>query len=335
MNYRALGNTGIKVSEIGFGAWGIGGASKDTLSYGPTNDAQSKKALRHAFDQGINFFDTADLYGKGHSEELIGSVFGKIRKHIVIASKVGYITGDGKQDFSRKHIEKAIHNSLRRLRTDYLDLYQLHDPGLDRLRKNPDLLSLFKKFLKRGLIRAFGVSLRSPDEGLDIIKRWDFPVLQVNFNMIDQRAKENGLLAICEKKNIGVICRTPLCFGFLTGKYPTRRNLHPRDHRRRWNETQIALWTNAQELFRKALLKKPRQTGAQLSLRFCLSYPAISTAIPGMLTSAHVAENVRASRLGPLSHRERSNCEKIYTQHTFFLSPQSNNSGRNTIRGQE
>src|SRR5437899_9108690 len=125
MNYRALGDTGLRVSEIGFGTWGLGGDTGGAISYGPTSDETSRAALRCALDEGINFFDTSDLYGFGHSEELLGEVFGDCRDQVVIASKGGFVDAV-KQDFSPMHLRNALEKSLRRLRTDYVDLYQLH-----------------------------------------------------------------------------------------------------------------------------------------------------------------------------------------------------------------
>ena len=131
MKYRKLGNTGLEVSEIGFGAWGIGGDS-----YGTVDDDVSRKALRFAYDQGITLFDTSDIYGSGHSEELIGQVLKDVRGRIVIASKVGTLPHFGftmPQDFSVKHIREALEASLRRLQSEYVDLYQLHSPPIEVL----------------------------------------------------------------------------------------------------------------------------------------------------------------------------------------------------------
>src|ERR1035437_7473489 len=138
MNYRFLGKTGLKVSEVGFGCWGIGGVAPGTKSYGPVDDSQSVRALLQARELGINFFDTSDLYGAGHSEEVLAAAFAGRRAEVLIASKAGVVVdaqaGTQRQDFSPSHIRAALEGSLRRLRTDYIDLYQLHDPPMETLR---------------------------------------------------------------------------------------------------------------------------------------------------------------------------------------------------------
>ena len=156
MQYRELGSTGIMVSEIGFGAWGIGGDS-----YGPVDDNVAKKTLETAFDNGVNFFDTSDLYGKGHSEELIGDTFLNKRDKIIIATKFGALPHEGlimKHDFSLKHIEESINKSLTRLKTDYIDIYQFHSPNLKKINML-DVLGFLKFCKLKGKIRNFGSQL--------------------------------------------------------------------------------------------------------------------------------------------------------------------------------
>src|SRR3989338_3843598 len=219
MNYRQLGATGLKVSEIGFGGWGIGGVANGAVAYGPTDDRESVDALQRAFDLGINFYDTSDVYGYGHSEALIGAVFKRVRTKVTIASKVGFLRADGPQDFSSRHIRTAIEQSLRRLQTDYIDLYQLHSPPIMLLESDVGIMHTLESLRKEGKIRALGISVRSPDDGLIAIRKFGFKCVQVNFSLLDQRAVENELMELCKARNVGLICRTPLCFGFLSGKY--------------------------------------------------------------------------------------------------------------------
>lgn len=319
MEYRALGRTGLKVSEIGFGTWGIGGTSKGSIAYGPTDDKESKTALRLAFEFGVTFYDTSDLYGYGHSERLLGAVFRKRRRRVVVASKVGFLRQSGEQDFSPQHIRRSVEGSLRRLQTDYLDVYQLHDPPIDRLDRDERIVRTMEELKTEGKIRAVGISVRSPDDGVVAIRRWRFECLQVNFNMVDQRAVSNGLLDLCQAEGVGVICRTPLCLGFLTGQYTERTVFDTQDHRRAWPEEQIGVWANAHRSF-APVLRTTGQTPAQLALRFCLSYPAVSTAIPGMLTVSQVEDNVVASRFGPLPAVERLAVERVARETSFFVS---------------
>jgi len=319
MKNRALGSTGLVVSEIGFGAWGIGGASQGSVSYGPTDDEESRRALRRAFELGVTFYDTADLYGYGHSENLLGSVFKATRRDVVIASKVGLLNQEGAQDFSPAHIRKSIEGSLKRLQSDYLDLYLLHDPPLAALERDPTIIEALRALEKEGKVRASGISVRAREEGLIAIQKFGFNVVQVNFNMLDQRALKIGLIGLCRAERAGIICRTPLCFGFLTGKYSSETQFDARDHRSRWSSLQLERWTEANVLFSR-IKRTDEQTDAQLALRYCLSYPEVSTTIPGMLTDKEVEENAGASRLGPLNNEARREIEAIYQSHNFFVA---------------
>ena len=178
MKYRNLGKTGIEISEVGFGAWGIGGATKGATSYGDTDDEISRDALRAAYDAGITFFDTSDLYGYGRSEKLIGETLKHVRKNIVIASKVGLLDADGPQDFSADHLTESLEKSLARLQTDYLDLYQLHCPSIGLIEKNGETLAALRAFVAEGKVRAIGISVRSPDEGLMAAEGFGFQSIQ-------------------------------------------------------------------------------------------------------------------------------------------------------------
>lgn len=318
MKYRRLGSTGPEVSEIGFGAWGIGGNANGAVAYGPADENESKNALRRAFDLGINFFDTSDFYGFGRSEELIGQALKQVRSRIVIATKVGLLSAAGDQDFSAGHIRRAVENSLRRLQTDYLDLYQLHSPSIKLLERDDTILTSMQALQAEGKIRAVGVSVRSPDDGLIVARNFNVGCIQVNFNMIDQRARENGLLALCSDRGIGVIARTPLCFGFLSGKYSVKQDFGPFDHRSKWSSAQIECWADAYRLFVGAVKNGGDHTPAQLALRYCLSSPGVSTVIPGMLTNAHVEENAAASDLGAIPGAELHRIGEIYDRHSFF-----------------
>ena len=320
MNYRRLGNTGLEVSEIGFGAWGVGGAASGTPAYGPTDDAESRAALRRAYDMGVNFFDTSDLYGHGHSEKLIGETFSDVRQDVIIATKVGFLDAVRPQDFSPQHMKDSLEASLKRLHTDYVDLYQLHSPSMALLRDCDDVVSTMHVLNEAGKARAIGISVASPDDGIAAVTEFGFAAIQVNLNLVDQRAIENGLLQLCQQADAGIIVRTPLCFGFLTGEYSPASNFEPGDHRSKWPAAQIKLWAEAYRLFATAVIQNHPQTHAQLALRFCLSHPGVSTVIPGMLTTEHVDDNVRASGLGPLDLQEIEEIANIFRSSCFFLA---------------
>ena len=162
MRYRKLGRTGIEVSEIGFGTWSIGG--KD---WGPTDDGDSIRAVRKALDVGMTFFDTADHYGAGHSEGILGKALAGQRDKVVIASKGGILSDPSKQDFSAAHLATALEASLRRLRTDAIDLYFLHNPTADDMRRG-ECFEVMRRLKADGKIRSWGVSVRPPVDGWQI-----------------------------------------------------------------------------------------------------------------------------------------------------------------------
>lgn len=318
MKYRLLGSTGLKVSEIGFGTWGIGGLTKGATSYGPTDDRESIRALNRAFDLGINFFDTSNIYGEnGHSEKLLGKTFAQKRDKVIFASKAGFIYHEKPTDFSPAVLRKSLEGSLKRLKTDFLDLFQLHSPPMDIFKKNPEIIQCLKELQREGKIRAFGVSVKNPDDALTAVMHYGFEYIQVNFNMIDQRIVENGFVNLAERKKIGVIARTPLCFGFLTGKREIS-SLDPCDHRTTWPTRQLEIWSKAASFFEE-LAGAEKSTPAQLALRFCLSFGSISTVIPGMLTAMQVEENQKASPLGRLSQSSLEEIKRIYLKNTFFV----------------
>ena len=314
MKYRILGNTGISVSEIGFGTWGLGGNS-----YGPVDDAVSIRSLRRAFDEGITFYDTSDLYGNGHSEEVLGEALGLVRGEVVICSKVGLLPHTDFEmpcDFTPAHIREGLEASLKRLRTDYLDLYLLHSPELEMLRDGSVVDTLIE-LRREGKIRSFGISARSPGDALNAIRDFGFQVVQVNFNLIDQRALENGLFQLAEERGVGIVARTPLCFGYLTGKLTGEEKFIGRDHRANWPIDQLKCWAQAPDLFSFLDLGGNR-TAAQLALRFCLDHDCVSTVIPGMMNEAEVLENVTASALAPLSEDELERIRLVYASNLFY-----------------
>ena len=320
MKYRKLGSTGLEVSEIGFGAWGIGGLTEGATSYGPTDDDESRRALEQAFDQGITLYDTSDIYGYGHSESVLGQVFKSRRQQVIFASKVGFLEHNGMQDFSSERMKQSLDSTLARLQTDYLDLYQLHSPAIGTIVSDRGIVDTLEELRDEGKIRAYGISLQSPDDGLAAINDFGFKSIQVNLNLVDQRAVTCGLLDLSARQDVGIICRTPLCFGLLSGRYAVDTKFDQRDHRSVWHPDQIKTWAGAWELFSEALEKQENQTPAQAALRFCLSCESVASVIPGMLTVSEVSENAAVSRLGPLMPHELQIIKNVYANNEFFLA---------------
>jgi len=312
MNYRTLGRTGLRVSEIGFGSWAIGGTS-----YGTTSDKESLDALASALDHGVNFFDTADIYGGGHSEELIGRILKGKRDQVVIATKGGwdYSSGAGKQNYDPKYIRDAIDRSLKRLGIDTIDVYQLHNPPDQLLDHFSSLFDMLEEEKKKGKIRFIGVSIYVPKQGIAWVMTNRVDTIQCIYNLIDQRI-ENEFLPLAQQKNIGIIAREPLNCGILTGKYTEKSEFPKNDHRRRWTRDKIALDLKKMGIFRESLpefVKYP----VRFSLAFVLSHPAVSTVIPGAKNPAQVIDNISASEQ-PLDPKISEKIRKIYQSQEIF-----------------
>jgi len=316
---RVLGRTGLAVSPIGFGAWAIGG-NRFGNSYGSTDDAESGRAVRRAHELGCNFFDTADVYGHGHSEEVLGAALDGIRPDVVIATKVGGnfynrdvnpllipritealgrplaevapdaalpLTHDA--CFSPSYVRFAVEQSLRRLRTDYIDLLQLHNPTLGLL-ADPETYRVLDELKAEGKIRFYGVSVHPPEEGLAAIEVTRPDTVQIVYNIV-RRAAEERFFPAARAANVGVIAREPLANGFLAGKYRQESVWEKGDIRARMPRPYVAqlaaLGTRVAELAGEAGV-----TAAQLALRFVLDNDAVSVVIVGMKTVAHVDENL-------------------------------------------
>jgi aryl-alcohol dehydrogenase-like predicted oxidoreductase len=319
MKYRALGRTGLVVSEIGFGAWGIGGRTVSQTSYGDTDDRTSLAALAQARDCGITFFDTSAAYGDGHSEELIGAALHGARHEVILATKAGYESWDRPPDFSAAAIKTSIERSLCRLRTDYLDLLMLHNPPLEVLRA-PDIQGLLLGLVAGGKVRAWGASTKGPGDALEALQACEVPVIQANFNMMDIRAVTSGLLTQLSLRRVGFIARTPLCFGFLSGTLTRNTRFPPGDHRLGWSEAQLANWIDGAEDLIGAVSASPGRTAVQAALRFCLAFQEVSSTIPGILTAAEASQNAAASDLGPLPPQAVATVLEINRNRQFFVA---------------
>jgi aryl-alcohol dehydrogenase-like predicted oxidoreductase len=296
LKLKRLGKTKLLVSEIGFGAWAISGRG-----YGPTDDRESINALHRALDLGVNFIDTADIYGDGHSEELIGRVL-KERgdKETVIATKFGwdfYRDGGIRSNLKRNYILFAIEKSLKRLKRERIDIYQIHNSKPDDIERD-NVYETLDELKKQGKIRFYGVSAYYIEDGLEAIKTEKPDTIQVIYNILEQEADER-LFPLALKNDMGIIAREPLAGGILTGKYDENSKFPKTDHRRGWDKK--FLEEGARKVSRLKFLEKQGQNLIQLALRFCLSHKAVGVVIPGAKTVIQVEENIRAaeSRLSP------------------------------------
>src|SRR5258708_6910999 len=262
MKYRPLGKTGLVVSEIGFGAWGIGGRTPNQTTYRDTHHRTPPPPPSPALGPGITFFDTSAAYGDGHSEELIGRAVRGVRSRVVITTKAGYDSWDRPPDFSPQAIVASTERSLRRLGTDHLDLLQLHNPPLEVLTA-PDMRQALSRLVAGGKIRAWGVSSKGPQEALEALQACDVAVIQANFNMMDVRALTSGLLAEVARAGAGFIARTPLYFGFLSGTIGHDSEFPPGDHRARWPRAQLANWIDGAADLLATIATSPGEAGGQ------------------------------------------------------------------------
>ena len=333
MKYRSLGSTNIQISEVGFGGWGIGGITPGPSSYGPTDDNVSCKALSSALDNGVTFYDTSNAYGDGHSERLIGKVFSKERDRVVIATKVGLIKYGMPLNFSTQAINTSLNHSLERLKTNYVDLLQLHNPPPEVIKNGGEILECIARLKEIGKVRAFGVCTQIPEHGLLAIKHLKPESLQVNFNMLDRRALDCGLMKLAEETKTSLIARTPLSFGFLTGKINLNTEFEDWDHRSRWPQKQVNAWVKGAEELLNCMSSKSTQTKSQFAMRFCISFPQVSTIIPGMMSEEEVLENICVSELGSLTTLEMKNLERIYLENNSFVDKASIQSARSVDPG--
>ncbi|HXG59364.1 MAG TPA: aldo/keto reductase [Thermoanaerobaculia bacterium] len=299
MQYRTLGRTGISVSTIGFGGWAIGGPSEGSgapLGWGKTSDEESLATIRRARDLGINFFDTADSYGFGRSESLLGIVLARHRHEAVIATKFGVTrsaSGELRKDFSKKHIFVAVHGSLKRLRTDYIDLYQAHNPTLEDLRRE-EIQEAMEMLQDQGKIRFWGVSITGPEEGVEIIRRGWGHALQVLYNILNQ-APEKELLPLAREKNYGIIARVPLASGLLTGKF-RHETAFPSDDIRQNFLTPKRLAEAIERVDEaRAIVGGAARSLSEAALQFVLAHEAVATTIPGARNIRQVEANAAAA----------------------------------------
>lgn len=299
MQYRTLGKTGLRVSTVGLGTMVHAG------HFGPTKDEDSLAAIDAALDLGVNFIDTSDAYGAGYSETLLGKALKGRRDKVILATKGGNVMvgpNRGKRNFAVDYIDRVMHESLERLQTDYIDLYQLHNPDVEVIR-NGGVWELLERRKKEGKIRHYGVSINNTEEGLAVVEGGRSDTIQIEYNLLDQEPAEE-IFPAAQKANVGVIVRVPLRRGLLTGK------LKPEDQQR-FQGDDVRARNFAGNIFKEQLdkvdrlrfLEKPGRSLAQAAIAFCIAHPAVGTVIPGGRNARQARENTAAAET-PLSQEE-------------------------------
>ncbi|MDQ6608369.1 MAG: aldo/keto reductase [Bacteroidota bacterium] len=317
MKYRQFGKTDLHVSEIGFGAWAIGGAAKvgeTPIGWGDADDASSRKAILAAIDAGINFFDTADFYGLGHSEKLLGEVL-KDHQNMIIATKVGHRSIDDKivLDYSKEYIIKACEESLKRLGRETIDYYQLHSARIANL-QDGECTEAMESLKQQGKIRYWGLSLNTfhPQAEADyLIDNGMGDGFQLVFNLINQRALDTIKKAAA--KGYGIIARMPLQFGLLTGKFSSQTAFAKDDHRNfRLTPDIIQKTTDLLEGKVWSIGKEAGLNATQVALSYIVSFTEISTIIPGIRTAEQVHQNTQG--LKKLSDKDKEFLTALATE---------------------
>jgi aryl-alcohol dehydrogenase-like predicted oxidoreductase len=322
MQYRKLGRTGWKVSSISFGCWAIGG------TWGPVDDSESLKALHRAVELGVNFFDTADVYGDGHSEQLLAQLRKERSETIYIATKAGRrLNPHTAQGYNRENLTAFVERNLKNLDTETIDLLQLHCPPTE-VYDIPEVFGILDDLVKHGKIHYYGVSVEKIEEALKAIEYPNVQTVQIIFNMFRHRPSEL-FFEQAKKHNIGILARVPLASGMLTGKFKPDSAFAPDDHR---SFNRHGEYFDRGETFSgvdyntglKAVeeLKAVCPAGmslAQFALRWILMFDAVTCVIPGAKRPSQVEQNCAAADLPALSEDAMAAVQKIYDKHIYQL----------------
>ena len=312
MEYRKLDN--LKISAIGYGAWGIGGAP----FWSNEGDSKSIESIKISYESGINFFDTAPVYGFGHSEKLIGKALNSVRDKIILATKCGLrwgkeSLGSLRKDASRKSILEEIDQSLKRLNTEWIDIYQVHWPDLQTSQK--ETMETLLEIQAQGKIRYIGVSNYSVEQIKESSRYGKIISLQPEYSLL-AREIEKDIVPVCLEKKIGIIAYSPLASGVLTGKYG--RDTKFKDWRSKGiigTFTGEGFLKNINKVKRlKEIAKEEGKTCGQIAINWVLRQPGLTTALVGVKNAGQVEENIKAIGWQP----SKENCKKI--EEIFALS---------------
>ncbi|HLG37953.1 MAG TPA: aldo/keto reductase [Nitrososphaera sp.] len=325
MKYRTLGKSGIRVSEIGFGAWTIG------LDWWgkKIEDAEAIKMLKKAYDVGINFYETADMYGKGKSEKLMAQAFKDMRGEVVYSTKWGYDMYNAQQvghsELPQKHdpefLEFALSQSLERLQTDYVDVYSLHNPKMDAI-KNDELFGALDDLVRKGTIKSHGAALGPAigwkDEGLEAMKTRNITCLQTVYNVLEQDPGRD-FLGLAEKQNVGIMVRVPDASGLLTGKVTADTAFDKNDHRS-FRKREFILEAMEKIENMKPIADAKGWTVTQLAIKFILSQKQVSVVLPTMISVEEIEMFSSLSDGRYLDESESAKLEEMY-ENNFYVRP--------------
>lgn len=315
MQYRELGCTGWRVSTISFGAWAIGSA------WGAVDDRESLDALRRAVDRGVNFFDTADVYGDGRSERLLAQLKRERREEIHIATKAGRrLDPHVASGYNRKNLIAFVERSLKNLETDAIDLLQLHCPPT-QVFYMPEVFGVLDDLVKQGKLRHYGVSVEKVEEALKAIEYPGVQSVQIIFNIFRQRPADL-FFTEAKRRRVGILARLPLSSGMLAGKI-TRASQFSSDDHRAYNRhgesfdrgetfSGVDFELGLQTLEELRAFVPPGWTMAEFALRWILMFDAVTCAIPGAKRPTQVEENCRAADLPALSDATMKQVREIY-----------------------
>ena len=317
MNYRELGRTGWRVSTVSFGAWAIGSA------WGQVDSAESLKALHRAVDLGVNFFDTADVYGDGHSERLLAQLRRERDEEIIIATKAGRRLDPHIADgYNRENLAQFIERSLKNLDVEALDFLQLHCPPTE-VYYRPEVFAALDDFVQQGKLRYYGVSVEQVEQALKAIEFPNVQSVQIIFNIFRQRPSDL-LFNEAKRRQVGILARLPLSSGMLTGKLNAQSQFAPDDHRafNRHGEafdrgetfSGVDYQTGLQAVEDLRALLPDGMSLVQLALRWILMHDAVTCAIPGAKRPEQVEENVSAADLPGLSEDVMRQVQDLYEE---------------------
>ena len=294
MERRMLGRTGIAVTDVGLGCWQIGGVSfrdGSPSGWSGVTTSESIEMLKEAWNEGVNVFDTADAYGRGKSEVLVGMGLAEHKTEPVIATKVGNSLAAPGQDFSEPYIRGALDASLTRLEREYVDIYMLHGPPVDLM--TDDLFALMADLKGSGKVRSWGVSIgANPDEGVRAVEG-GAEVIQLVYNIIRQDIG-NVVIPLAVEKGVGIIARVPLASGWLTGKYNADSKF-PSNEARSTTFSAAVIEDAAAQVAQLDFLLDEADSMVDAALRFILSNPGVSTVIPGAKSRAQLRQNISSS----------------------------------------